>query len=63
MDTSKTRSAAVLFFSLNSDNFLTSCRCFGSSLKLNNSRNNVVEPVGNTSVVLDTVFGHDLEKE
>ena len=27
------------------------------------SRNNVVEPVGKTSLVLDTVFGHELEKE
>ena len=38
-------------------------RCAQSLVRESCSRNNVVEPVGKTSLVLDTVFGHDLEKE
>ena len=38
-------------------------RCAQSLVRQSCSRNNVVEPVGKTSLVLDTVFGHDLEKE
>ena len=38
-------------------------RCAQSLVRESCSRNNVVEPVGKTSLVLDTVFGHELEKE
>ena len=38
-------------------------RCAQSLVRESCSRNNVVEPVEKTSLVLDTVFGHDLEKE
>ena len=38
-------------------------RCAHSLVRESCSRNNVVEPVGKTSLVLDTVFGHELEKE
>ena len=38
-------------------------RCAQSLVRQSCSRNNVAEPVGKTSLVLDTVFGHDLEKE
>ena len=38
-------------------------RCTQSLVRESCSRNNVVEPVGKTSLVLDTVFGHELEKE
>ena len=38
-------------------------RCAQSLVRESCSHNNVVEPVGKTSLVLDTVFGHDLEKE
>ena len=38
-------------------------RCAQSLVRPSCSRNNVVEPVGKSSQVLDTVLGHDLEKE
>ena len=38
-------------------------RCAQSTVRQSCSRNNVVEPVGKTSLALDTVFGHDLKKE
>ena len=38
-------------------------RCAQSLVRESCSRNNVVEPVGKTPLVLDTVFGHELEKE
>ena len=38
-------------------------RCAQSLVRQSCSRSNVVEPVGKASLVLDTVFGHDLEKE
>ena len=43
----------------------TTCRdrCAQSLVRQSCSRNNVVLPVGKTSLALDTVFGHDLEKE
>ena len=36
---------------------------YAQSLVRQSCSRNVVEPVGKTSLVLDTVFGHDLEKE
>ena len=38
-------------------------RCAQSLVRESCSCNNVVEPVGKISLVLDTVFGHELEKE
>ena len=47
------------------NNYNPTCRdrCAQSLVRESCSRNNVVEPVGKTSLVLDTVFGHELEKE
>ena len=47
------------------NNYNPTCRdrCAQSLVRECCSRNNVVEPVGKTSLVLDTVFGHELEKE
>ena len=47
----------------NNNNKTCRDRCAQSLVRESCSRNNVVEPVGKTSLVLDTVFGHELEKE
>ena len=54
-----------LFKRKNKNNNNPTCRdrCAQSLVRQSRSRNNVVDPVGKTSLVLDTVFGHDLEKE
>ena len=43
----------------------TTCRdrCAKSLVRQSCSRNNVVEPVGKTSLVLGAIFGQNLEKE
>ena len=56
---------AGTFFSRKKKNKQTknTWRCAQSIVRQSCSRNNVVEPVGKTFLALDTVLGHDLEKD
>ena len=47
---------------LNNNNPTCRDRCAQSLVRQSCSRNNVVDPEGKTSLVLDTVFGHDREE-